>query len=181
MFWSFFIINGLCVNFVLNDIICYSCISLNQRQVNEKDKKPSYKLSSTDMRELNHVMSRSGLKIPEYSETCSDAPLSVQPIFSETPIAVCRKSNDLEPECAKLSFSFRDERVVVRQCMNKRLKTKKIHNTLEISCQSGLVLKSLFHLKNVSVCGCSKSLCNTSSVLYGTPVITLIAYMFLKC
>ncbi|EYC00603.1 hypothetical protein Y032_0114g434 [Ancylostoma ceylanicum] len=75
-------------------------------------------------------MRKSGVRVPPLVDTCADLfPSSSPSSFMKAPIVLCRPKL-----CTKLTFNFKGERVVVRNCVSDTFADSRLTRTVRANC-----------------------------------------------
>ncbi|PAV72651.1 hypothetical protein WR25_21104 [Diploscapter pachys] len=101
------------------EVACYHCISLNYRNpISSNDPLPP-RQNSENLTEIFKALEQSGVKAAPLSDSCADVSLTEQPVFYNTPVEICRSSRSYTDKCAKMTFMFKGEKIVIRNCLSK--------------------------------------------------------------
>ncbi|RCN42341.1 hypothetical protein ANCCAN_11686, partial [Ancylostoma caninum] len=139
---------------------CYSCVALNYRvSVPSRNSPLPPAQDAKNLSELFAAMRKSGVRVPPLVDTCADLfPSSSPSSFMKTPIVLCRPKL-----CTKLTFNFKGEKVVVRNCVSTTFTDNVLTRTVRSQCSRKPTNTTLGLLNNISLCECERDLCNSSS------------------
>ncbi|KAK6738032.1 hypothetical protein RB195_020247 [Necator americanus] len=145
----------------LTGTACYSCVALNYRiSVPSRNAPLPPSQDAKNLSELFKAMQESGVRVPTLADTCADlSPSSSPSSFMQSPIVLCRPKR-----CTKLTFNFKGERVVVRNCISNTFSNESLLQTLNSQCLEKYSNITIGTLNNVSICECERDLCNLSAV-----------------
>ncbi|KIH65949.1 hypothetical protein ANCDUO_03725 [Ancylostoma duodenale] len=83
-----------------------------------------------NLSELFAAMRKSGVRVPPLVDTCADLfPSSSPSSFMKAPIVLCRPKL-----CTKLTFNFKGEKVVVRNCISDTFADKVLTKKVRAQC-----------------------------------------------
>ncbi|CAJ0605922.1 unnamed protein product [Cylicocyclus nassatus] len=145
-----------------NNSACYSCVALNYRSAIPSRNGPlPPPLDPRNLSELFDAMRTSGIQIPPLTDACADLAPSTSPTtFMRSPVILCESKT-----CSKLSFNFKGEKVVVRDCITNTFANEELLKQFRGSC-SQHSSTTIGLLSSVSLCECERDLCNSSERHY---------------